>query len=92
MLGHQIKAVDIYECVNTIFINYGLEVEAAKCRLNLANAIADLGRYQEALVIYEETKDVFVRHGVSSEAKRCDKNTLVTLRELKEKGDYSKLH
>jgi tetratricopeptide (TPR) repeat protein len=92
MLGHQRKAVDIYERVNTIFTNYGLEVEAAKCRLNLANAFADLGKHQEALVIYEEAKDVFVRHGVKSEAQRCDKNTLVTLRELKETGDYSKLH
>ena len=92
MLGHQRKAVDIYEHVSTIFTNYGLEVETAKCRLNLANAFADLGKHQEALVIYEEAKDVFVRHGVKSEVQRCDKNTLITLRELKETGDYSKLH
>ena len=66
-LGRFEDALATYEEAHALYGQFGQEIEAARCTMNRATALAGLNRFQEALVGFQEALSVFLRLGQKPE-------------------------
>ena len=67
-LGRFQEALAGFEAAQSILMDFGDEVDVARCTMGSANSCRGLGRSREALAGYEDAEAVSVRFGQTTEA------------------------
>jgi CHAT domain-containing protein len=75
-------ALGLYTAAEVAYLHLGLEIEVARCQLNRASALQELGRHAEAVQVYDAAQPAFARHGFEVDIARCQLSRASALQEL----------
>ena len=72
--GEYGEALAQYEAARTVYVDRGMDIDAAKTDENIGSVYVELGRYEEALAAYQSVRAVYFERDMDVDVAETDQN------------------